>query len=157
MNIRWEHIKQRGWVRTGWDREHGGEVTEGRAELQCLWSFISSCTLSHILCFALSLFLHYLLSLFINPSSILPSIPPPIPPSNVSVFPPLSLFYHHLLHTPFLSLLIFFTFNPCVSFVQSIRPDIPEDEAQYWTSKLERINTMRIHDEVSFQKKSPSC
>uniref|UniRef100_A0A3Q1CXL5 Unc-13 homolog Ba (C. elegans) n=1 Tax=Amphiprion ocellaris TaxID=80972 RepID=A0A3Q1CXL5_AMPOC len=27
--------------------------------------------------------------------------------------------------------------------------DIPEDEAQYWTSKLERINTMRIHDEVS--------
>uniref|UniRef100_A0A7N6B399 Unc-13 homolog Ba (C. elegans) n=1 Tax=Anabas testudineus TaxID=64144 RepID=A0A7N6B399_ANATE len=26
--------------------------------------------------------------------------------------------------------------------------DIPEDEAQYWTSKLERINTMRIHDEV---------
>uniref|UniRef100_A0A3B4ZFX1 C2 domain-containing protein n=1 Tax=Stegastes partitus TaxID=144197 RepID=A0A3B4ZFX1_9TELE len=28
--------------------------------------------------------------------------------------------------------------------------DIPEDEAQYWTSKLERINTMRIHDEVTF-------
>uniref|UniRef100_A0A8C9YT48 Unc-13 homolog Ba (C. elegans) n=1 Tax=Sander lucioperca TaxID=283035 RepID=A0A8C9YT48_SANLU len=26
--------------------------------------------------------------------------------------------------------------------------DIPEEEAQYWTSKLERINTMRIHDEV---------
>ncbi|KAL4623199.1 hypothetical protein GN956_G19091 [Arapaima gigas] len=25
--------------------------------------------------------------------------------------------------------------------------DIPEDEARYWTSKLERINTMRIHDE----------
>ncbi|MEQ2167429.1 hypothetical protein GOODEAATRI_004116 [Goodea atripinnis] len=25
--------------------------------------------------------------------------------------------------------------------------DIPEDEAQYWTSKLERINTMQIHDE----------
>ncbi|KAJ8414857.1 hypothetical protein AAFF_G00023800 [Aldrovandia affinis] len=25
--------------------------------------------------------------------------------------------------------------------------DIPEDEAQYWTRKLERINTMRIHDE----------
>ncbi|KAE8291727.1 Protein unc-13-like protein B Munc13-2 [Larimichthys crocea] len=25
--------------------------------------------------------------------------------------------------------------------------DIPEDEAQYWTSKLERINTMRIHDD----------
>ncbi|MEQ2277692.1 hypothetical protein XENORESO_006298, partial [Xenotaenia resolanae] len=24
---------------------------------------------------------------------------------------------------------------------------IPEDEAQYWTSKLERINTMQIHDE----------
>ncbi|KAF3851484.1 hypothetical protein F7725_013256 [Dissostichus mawsoni] len=27
--------------------------------------------------------------------------------------------------------------------------DIPEDEAQYWTSKLDRINTMRIHDEVA--------
>uniref|UniRef100_A0A3Q3ITQ6 Unc-13 homolog B n=1 Tax=Monopterus albus TaxID=43700 RepID=A0A3Q3ITQ6_MONAL len=26
--------------------------------------------------------------------------------------------------------------------------DIPNDEAQYWTSKLERINTMRIHEEV---------
>ncbi|PWA17035.1 hypothetical protein CCH79_00013223 [Gambusia affinis] len=25
--------------------------------------------------------------------------------------------------------------------------DIPEDEAEYWTSKLERINTMQIHDE----------
>ncbi|GAA6098927.1 uncharacterized protein LOC124380728 [Tachysurus ichikawai] len=25
--------------------------------------------------------------------------------------------------------------------------DIPEDEAQYWTKKLERINAMRIHDE----------
>uniref|UniRef100_A0A4W6EJV2 Unc-13 homolog Ba (C. elegans) n=1 Tax=Lates calcarifer TaxID=8187 RepID=A0A4W6EJV2_LATCA len=35
--------------------------------------------------------------------------------------------------------------------------DIPEDEAQYWTSKLERINTMRIHDEVSLLKKSTSC
>lgn len=31
------------------------------------------------------------------------------------------------------------------------RPDIPDDEAQYWTSKLDRINTMQIHDEVSFQ------
>uniref|UniRef100_A0A8C7TKI2 Unc-13 homolog B n=1 Tax=Oncorhynchus mykiss TaxID=8022 RepID=A0A8C7TKI2_ONCMY len=26
--------------------------------------------------------------------------------------------------------------------------DIPDDEAQYWTGKLDRINTMRIHDEV---------
>uniref|UniRef100_A0A4W6C9C5 Unc-13 homolog B n=1 Tax=Lates calcarifer TaxID=8187 RepID=A0A4W6C9C5_LATCA len=26
--------------------------------------------------------------------------------------------------------------------------DIPDDEAQYWTGKLERINTMRIHDEL---------
>ncbi|CAB1332880.1 unnamed protein product [Coregonus sp. 'balchen'] len=25
--------------------------------------------------------------------------------------------------------------------------DIPEDEAQYWTGKLDHINTMRIHDE----------
>uniref|UniRef100_A0A665UK05 Unc-13 homolog Ba (C. elegans) n=1 Tax=Echeneis naucrates TaxID=173247 RepID=A0A665UK05_ECHNA len=28
--------------------------------------------------------------------------------------------------------------------------DIPEDEAQYWTNKLDRINTMQIHDEVTF-------
>uniref|UniRef100_A0A8C7L048 Unc-13 homolog B n=1 Tax=Oncorhynchus kisutch TaxID=8019 RepID=A0A8C7L048_ONCKI len=27
--------------------------------------------------------------------------------------------------------------------------DIPDDEAQYWTGKLDRINTMRIYDEVS--------
>ncbi|KAF0034323.1 hypothetical protein F2P81_014389 [Scophthalmus maximus] len=31
--------------------------------------------------------------------------------------------------------------------------DIPEDEAQYWTSKLERINTMRIHDEDEVQRR----
>uniref|UniRef100_H3DD31 Unc-13 homolog Ba (C. elegans) n=1 Tax=Tetraodon nigroviridis TaxID=99883 RepID=H3DD31_TETNG len=30
--------------------------------------------------------------------------------------------------------------------------DIPDDEAQYWTSKLERINTMRIHDEYPLQE-----
>uniref|UniRef100_A0A8C9YSV7 Unc-13 homolog Ba (C. elegans) n=1 Tax=Sander lucioperca TaxID=283035 RepID=A0A8C9YSV7_SANLU len=30
--------------------------------------------------------------------------------------------------------------------------DIPEEEAQYWTSKLERINTMRIHDEYPLQE-----
>ncbi|KAI1905181.1 hypothetical protein AGOR_G00013490 [Albula goreensis] len=29
--------------------------------------------------------------------------------------------------------------------------DIPEDEARYWTGKLERINTMRIHDEYPLQ------
>ncbi|XP_030647592.1 protein unc-13 homolog B [Chanos chanos] len=29
--------------------------------------------------------------------------------------------------------------------------DIPDDEAQYWTKKLERINTMRIHDEYPLQ------
>uniref|UniRef100_A0A3Q1H182 Uncharacterized protein n=1 Tax=Anabas testudineus TaxID=64144 RepID=A0A3Q1H182_ANATE len=28
--------------------------------------------------------------------------------------------------------------------------DIPDDEAQYWTGKLERINSMRIHDEYIF-------
>ena len=27
-------------------------------------------------------------------------------------------------------------------------PDIPDDEAQYWTGKLERINSMGIDDEV---------
>lgn len=27
-------------------------------------------------------------------------------------------------------------------------PDIPENEAQYWTDKLEQINSMEIHDEV---------
>ncbi|XP_062874428.1 protein unc-13 homolog B [Trichomycterus rosablanca] len=30
--------------------------------------------------------------------------------------------------------------------------DIPEDEAQYWTKKLERINTLRIHDEDEAQR-----
>ncbi|KAM8885582.1 protein unc-13 homolog B-like isoform 5-T6 [Spinachia spinachia] len=30
--------------------------------------------------------------------------------------------------------------------------DIPEDEAQYWTGKLDRINTMRIHDEYPVQE-----
>ncbi|XP_041642978.1 protein unc-13 homolog B-like [Cheilinus undulatus] len=30
--------------------------------------------------------------------------------------------------------------------------DIPDDEAQYWTSKLEQINTMRIHDEYPLQE-----
>uniref|UniRef100_A0A7N8XI69 Protein unc-13 homolog B-like n=1 Tax=Mastacembelus armatus TaxID=205130 RepID=A0A7N8XI69_9TELE len=30
--------------------------------------------------------------------------------------------------------------------------DIPEDEAQYWTSKLERINTMQINDEYPLQE-----
>ncbi|KAL7839132.1 hypothetical protein SRHO_G00257900 [Serrasalmus rhombeus] len=29
--------------------------------------------------------------------------------------------------------------------------DIPDDEAQYWTRKLERINAMRIHDEYPLQ------
>ncbi|XP_029960183.1 protein unc-13 homolog B-like isoform X2 [Salarias fasciatus] len=29
--------------------------------------------------------------------------------------------------------------------------DIPEDEAQYWTDKLERINTMPVHDEYPLQ------
>uniref|UniRef100_A0A8C5HYL4 Protein unc-13 homolog B-like n=1 Tax=Gouania willdenowi TaxID=441366 RepID=A0A8C5HYL4_GOUWI len=28
--------------------------------------------------------------------------------------------------------------------------EIPDDEALYWTNKLERINTMRIHDEVTY-------
>uniref|UniRef100_A0A8C2ZNC2 Unc-13 homolog Ba (C. elegans) n=1 Tax=Cyclopterus lumpus TaxID=8103 RepID=A0A8C2ZNC2_CYCLU len=35
--------------------------------------------------------------------------------------------------------------------------DIPEDEAQYWTGKLDRINTMRIHDEVSNSGLLISC
>uniref|UniRef100_A0AAQ4RA82 Unc-13 homolog Ba (C. elegans) n=1 Tax=Gasterosteus aculeatus aculeatus TaxID=481459 RepID=A0AAQ4RA82_GASAC len=30
--------------------------------------------------------------------------------------------------------------------------DIPEDEAQYWSGKLDRINTMRIHDEYPLQE-----
>ncbi|TNM89397.1 hypothetical protein fugu_003631 [Takifugu bimaculatus] len=33
--------------------------------------------------------------------------------------------------------------------------DIPDDEAQYWTSKLERINTMQIHDEYPLQEDVP--
>lgn len=35
-----------------------------------------------------------------------------------------------------------------VCFMPISVPDIPDDEAQYWTGKLEHINTMRIHDEV---------
>lgn len=31
-------------------------------------------------------------------------------------------------------------------------PDIPDDEAQYWTGKLKHINTMEIHDEVKCNK-----
>ncbi|MGH0180416.1 UNVERIFIED_CONTAM: hypothetical protein FKN15_004180 [Acipenser sinensis] len=31
--------------------------------------------------------------------------------------------------------------------------DIPEEEAQYWTSKLEQINAMRDHDEVGTESK----
>lgn len=156
MNIRWEHIKQQGWGKTGWDRGHRGEATEGRVELQCLWSFFYSCLLFHILCSPLTFLLHYLLSLFAIPSSTLPSIPRPIPPSHVSVFPELSLFHHPLLHPyplSFPSLFRFFLiFEPSSSSVQPVCPDIPEDEAQYWTSKLERINTMRIHDEVRLQR-----
>ncbi|KAM6945230.1 protein unc-13 homolog B [Lycodopsis pacificus] len=34
--------------------------------------------------------------------------------------------------------------------------DIPEDEAQYWTGKLDRINTMRIHDEYPLQEEVQS-
>lgn len=35
-----------------------------------------------------------------------------------------------------------------VCCVHVLVPDIPDDEAQYWTGKLERINTMTIDDEV---------
>ncbi|XP_055792583.1 protein unc-13 homolog B-like isoform X4 [Salvelinus fontinalis] len=31
--------------------------------------------------------------------------------------------------------------------------DIPDDEAQYWTGKLDRINTMRIYDEDQVQRR----
>ncbi|CAL8344104.1 unnamed protein product [Lota lota] len=34
--------------------------------------------------------------------------------------------------------------------------DIPEDEAQYWTRKLDRINTMHIHGQDEFQRSMPS-
>ncbi|KAL6097345.1 unc13b [Pungitius sinensis] len=34
--------------------------------------------------------------------------------------------------------------------------DIPDDEAQYWTGKLERINTMSIHDEYPLQDDAQS-
>ncbi|XP_061590385.1 uncharacterized protein LOC133455393 isoform X4 [Cololabis saira] len=35
--------------------------------------------------------------------------------------------------------------------------DIPDDEAQYWTGKLERINTMGIHDEYPLQDDDQSA
>ncbi|CAG5867254.1 unnamed protein product [Menidia menidia] len=34
--------------------------------------------------------------------------------------------------------------------------DIPDDEAQYWTGRLERINTMGIHDEYHLQDDNQS-
>jgi len=34
------------------------------------------------------------------------------------------------------------------SHLTTIFAEIPEDEARYWTGKLERINAMGIHDEV---------
>lgn len=150
MNIRWEHIKQQGWGKTGWDRGKRGEATGGRVEL-VLWSFFYSCLLFHILCSPFSFLLHYLPSLLTIPCSILPSIPLPIPPSHVSVFPELSLFHHPLLHSYPLNFLSLFRFFSHLQTIFFFCPDIPEDEAQYWTSKLERINTMRIHDEVRLQ------
>uniref|UniRef100_A0A8C7UV58 Unc-13 homolog B n=1 Tax=Oncorhynchus mykiss TaxID=8022 RepID=A0A8C7UV58_ONCMY len=35
--------------------------------------------------------------------------------------------------------------------------DIPDDEAQYWTGKLDRINTMRIYDEVRPTLHAKAC
>lgn len=39
----------------------------------------------------------------------------------------------------------------CLLFVCILLLDIPDEEAQYWTGKLERINTMGIHDEVKYR------
>lgn len=143
MNLRWVHIKQCGWDETG-------SMEERRLELQCLRSLISSFTLPHILCLVLFFFLYYLTSPFLTPS---------IPLS----LHPMCLYFLHLPSFTTLSCTLLFVFSchsyfflifhPSVSSIQCISPDIPEDEAQYWTSKLERINTMRIHDEVCLQKK----
>ena len=46
-----------------------------------------------------------------------------------------------------LSLSLSLSLSVCVCLCMSL-PDIPEDEAQYWTRKLDHINTMGIHDEV---------
>lgn len=110
---------------------------------------VFSRTLSHIPS-SPSSFIIYSLPLC-NPVNLSPSLPP----SNVFLTPSrfsslhssftlasTCLFCHR---EPFLTFLITDSFSPTC-------PDIPEDEAQYWTSKLERINTMRIHDEVSLHK-----
>jgi len=57
-------------------------------------------------------------------------------------FPPLSITLSFHLSSHIFSLVVFWL-SLCVP------PDIPEDEAEYWTGKLDRINTMRIHDGVS--------
>lgn len=82
-----------------------------------------------------------------------PSIPCVCIPSTSLLSPPFLVLF--CTYFP-VTLLILLSSNHSISSVQSICSDIPEDEAQYWTSKLERINTMRIHDEVSFLKKSIS-
>lgn len=40
------------------------------------------------------------------------------------------------------------TSHPTLCVCTPLLSDIPDDEAQYWTGKLDCINTMRIYDEV---------
>lgn len=123
MNVKWVHIKQ---------------VSNEERRLRTGWSY-AACGFSSILelCLTFGVFCTLSLSssiIYLLLAPTLPSIPPPNPLMCL---------------TPLLS----FTFLSGTLF--SYHPnckDIPEDEAQYWTSKLERINTMRIHDEVSLQR-----
>lgn len=120
-------------------KEHGAE------ERAAVLLFFFSSLFSHFVSFII-----YSLPLC-NPVILSPSLPP----SNVFLTPSRFSSSHSSLtlastrlfchHEPFLTFLIIGSISPTC-------PDIPEDEAQYWTSKLERINTMRIHDEVSLHK-----
>lgn len=131
-------------------REHGAE--ERAAVLLFFFSFflVFSCTLSHIPS-SPSSFIIYSLPLC-NPVILSPSLPTSIYFSNSFTFPVFALLFYSRVHTSFLSPWTISHFFLMIGCFSPTCPDIPEDEAQYWTSKLERINTMRIHDEVSRRK-----
>lgn len=110
MNIRWEHVRQQGWEKTGWDRDHGGEATDGRVELRCLWSFIFTLC-SH------SVFCTLLLPPLFTFSLHRPLFNPTIHPSHISIYFLHPLFQLSSTYFP-VTPVIFRTFNPSISSVQ---------------------------------------
>lgn len=118
-------------------------------QLRKKWSYIAvifllfSNFVSHSMrCTLLPLFRFY------PPLSYHPQTPNSPSHLYISSVPPSPSFFFH---PPSISWSPLYFFSPFFYLI-SIFPDIPEDEAQYWTSKLARINTMHIHDEVSSQK-----